>query len=141
MVNYMEYIVLAIPILLGVIISKRYNIIFVFISTFTMAYFMYFLLLESGIIPLTLIESFKDNCLEIALIKMSDALVAPVYEFFGKLFGTLKMGDLWVNMMAGKKWNYFIFMFIIFLIGHVISHFFRKKRIKELKQLKKDARR
>ena len=31
MVNYMEYIVLAIPILLGVIISKRYNIIFGFI--------------------------------------------------------------------------------------------------------------
>lgn len=141
MVNYMEYIILAIPILWGVIISKRYNIIFGFISTFTMAYFMYFLFLDSGIIPLTLIESFKDNCLEIALIKMSDALVVPIYDFFGKLFGTLKIGDLWTRMMAGQKWNYFIFMFLISLVGHVISHFFRKKRVKELKQLKKDARR
>ncbi len=140
MIEITKFIILALPILLGVIISKRYNIIFGFVFVFFSASFLYFLMIESEIVALTFVESFKENSLFIALEQLNFTFVEPMDNLFFILFKQTGMGSFW-DWIISNVWLHFGFIFVLNVIIHTISQMFRSRRVKALKELKKDARR
>lgn len=141
MIDLTIFLFIAIPALIGVINSKRYNIIYGLVSVFTFAFFIYFILIESEIVPIDLIESFDHNCVYIGLENMNMAYVAPLKNMLEQVFIIFGLDNIWANIVDGNPWKYFGFIFICSLVIHIISGVFRGERKKKLKQLRKDARR
>lgn len=123
--QYMNYLILALPILIGILNAKRYNIFYGIISTFTSAYFISFLFLESTWISKEFISSIPN--LEEGILYMDSILVSPVKTLIFQGIERLNV-ESFQEWFYSNTWFYFAFMIIIATVLFFWAETSRKNR-------------
>lgn len=123
------FAIFLIPIIIGILISKKYNIIFGFISIFTISYFIDFIFIRGKIIPNDFLASMNVNIIN-GIVAIENSFVNPVLLLIYKLLITFKLETV-SNFIAEKGvWVEFAFFFLIHIVLHVISSSLKKRKKK-----------